>query len=218
MDAMITSGERKSSWLVGGFPTELRVARVAVAPPETYRSLIHREEWTAAERLEGDRRAEHVAGRVAARVALEALVGAEAAARAVVGRGEDGAPELSGLPDAPSVSISHTGGAAVAVAAHATCLGIDVCEYAKAMRVRRVVVRFVVPEETALAERGGVARWIALWALKEAGAKAVRRGLLGGGLRATCLASIDPPRFAWPALDAAVAYTAGDVIAVVYKL
>ena len=209
MGAMITSREFKSSRLVEGFPSGIHVARVALSevpplPPEA--------EWG---------QLEHAAGRIAARIALEPLLGERARDAAIV-RADDGAPELRSIEDrsgatGPLLSISHGRAAAVAVAAHASALGIDLCDHADAIRVRRVIVRFLAPEEAALAEHGGVSRWIALWALKEAGAKALRRGLLEGGLRATRLASVDPPRFSWPALDAALLYGADDVIAVVSK-
>ncbi len=205
---MITPDEPKSSELVEGFPADLRVACVPLADPDGYRARLREAEWAAAAALDGKRRVEHVAGRVAARNALEALVGPTAA---VIARADDGAPEVRGIADAPLVSISHGRAHAVAVAGYVRCLGIDLCEAADAPRVRRVAQRFISAEEVALGHE------TALWALKEAAAKALRRGLLDGGLRASCLASIDPPRFAWPALEAALVRRGGDAIAVVYQ-
>jgi 4'-phosphopantetheinyl transferase EntD len=214
---MITPGDGKSSELVGGFPTEFRVARVPVAAAESYRSCLRESEWIAANAFEGQRLIEHVAGRVAARIALAALIG-PAADDALIERADDGSPRVSGIFDPPLVSISHGRRAAVAVVGHARELGIDLCDHDDAMRVRRVVVRFVRPDETALAERGGVPRWAALWALKEAGAKALHHGLLEGGLRATSLRSIAPPVFDYPALAAQVSYGTDHVIALAYRL
>jgi 4'-phosphopantetheinyl transferase EntD len=203
---MITPNDSMSSTLVDGFPAELRVACVPLADPNGYRARLRDAEWAAAMALDGKRRIEHVAGRVAARIALEALVGPT---DAVIARAADGAPEVLG-DNAPLVSISHGHAWAVAVCGYANCLGIDLCEAGDAPRVRRVMQRFVSAEEVALGHE------TALWALKEAAAKALRRGLLDGGLRASCVASIDPPRFAWPALEANVVYRGGDAIAVVW--
>lgn len=214
---MIISQDFASSQVVGRFPPTLRVARVPIVPVDVYRDLLGDAEWTVACSLDSQRQLDYVAGRVAARVALHALIG-PAAADATIERADDGTPHIAGLAEPPLVSISHTRHHAVAVVGHAVCIGIDLCAHADAIRVRRVVVRFVAHDETALAEGGGVAQWTALWALKEAGAKAQRRGLLDGGLRSTCLTSIDPPRFAWPALEAIVVHGADDTMAVVYKL
>ena len=187
----------------------LRVARVPLADPASYRALLHADEWNLASAYDGRRRQEHVAGQVAARIALEALVGDGAA---VIGRDRDGAPEVR--DGSALVSISHGRRFAVAVAGHVRALGIDLCEHEQAARVRRVAERFISADENALAEPDA---WATLWALKEAAAKALRRGLLEGGLRASCLASLDPPRFASPALDAVLVRSDDDVVAVVYE-
>src|SRR5258708_13797773 len=100
-----------SSTLLGGLPDGLVAARVPVADPETYRAHLADAEWQAALAFDGKRRIEHVAGRAAARVALTALVGECAA---IVARGDDGAPHIVGLADAPLVSITHGRRAAVA--------------------------------------------------------------------------------------------------------
>jgi len=208
---MITPDDIKASALVGGFPSKLRVARVPLADPASYRALLHADEWHAASAYDGRRRQEHVAGQLAARIALEALVG-EAAHHAVIARDRDGAPEVRGLP--PLVSISHGRRFAVAVVGQVRALGIDLCEHEQSARVRRVAERFISAEENALAAADD---WATLWALKEAAAKALRRGLLEGGLRASCVASLEPPRFAWPALEAVLARSDDDVVAVVYS-
>jgi phosphopantetheinyl transferase (holo-ACP synthase) len=210
--AMITSADFKSSELVDGFPSNIRVARVLLS---RYHSFTDEVERAIADGLEGQRLIERVAGRAAARAALAALL-QDRIGEIRINRADDGAPEVVGILNPPLVSISHGRDSAVAVAASASHLGIDLCEHSDVMRVRRVAVRFVTPEETRLAARGGVARWAALWALKEAGAKAVRRGLLDGGLRATCLTSLDPPRFAWPPLDAIVVRRGEETVAVAY--
>jgi 4'-phosphopantetheinyl transferase EntD len=215
---MITPTDFKSSGLIAGFDDKLRVARVSLAEPGQYRERISDEEWQYACTLDGKRRIEHVAGRVAARAALHALVGSSAPDLGVViARAEDGAPEISGMAGPPLVSISHGHNAAVAAVGYVGCLGIDLCDHEDALRVRRVALRFMRPEETALAHRGGAARWASLWALKEAGAKALHHGLLEGGLRATSLASIEPAVFRWPSFVVSVIPSARDVVAVVYQ-
>ena len=214
---MITPNEGKSSELVNGFPTEIRVARAPIASAEADLANLHDAERAASARLDDRRRLEHIAGRLAARAALAALVG-PAGADAKIDRDPDGAPIVVGLADPPIISISHGRELAVAVAARTAAVGIDLCDYADAMRVRRVVLRFVRPEEGALVARGGVGEWCALWALKEAGAKALRHALLDGGLRATWVRGLEPPEFEWPALDAIVSRQRDHVIAVVYRL
>lgn len=205
---MITKDGPKSSTLVDGFPADFRVACVPLGDPIGYRPRLSEAEWAVAAAFDGQRRVEHVAGRVAARIALAALAGA---VDAEIARADDGAPQVRGMADPPLISISHGRGHAVAVVGHARCLGIDLCEAADAPRVRRVMQRFVAADEVALGHD------IELWALKEAAAKALRRGLLDGGLRASCVSSIDRPRFAWPALEAVVVNRGGDAIAVVYS-
>ena len=211
---MITPPRIKSSVLVEDFDDELRVARIPLTDVERYRDHVAPAEWVQASSLEGKRRVEHLAGRIAAHLALEALIGVS---DATIARADDGAPEIRGLDDPPIVSISHGRRTAVAAVGYVDALGIDVCDHEDVMRVRRVVLRFLRDDETALALGGGVARWIALWALKEAAAKALRQGLLDGGLRASCLSSIEPPRFAWPSFDATLVFGASDVIAVAFR-
>lgn len=210
---MITPGQFKSS-LVDGFDVALRVARIGLVGSEDYCEHLAAEELALSSKLDGRRRLEHLAGRMAARIALHALLGTTSA---VIVRAADGAPEILGLDDPPLLSISHGRKAAVAAVGHVGSLGIDVCDHADVMRVRRVAVRFLRPEETALAEKGGVGRWVSLWALKEAAAKALRKGLLEGGLRASHLAAIEPPRFLWPQLESTVVRGAGEAIAVVFR-
>jgi phosphopantetheinyl transferase len=182
-----------SSTLLRGLPDGLVGAAAPLVDPQRYRGLVADAEWTAAQAFDGKRRIEHVAGRVAARAALAAFLG-DAGACTIV-RDDDGAPAIAGLADPPLVSISHGRRGAVAVVGRVRALGIDLCDRDDASRVQRVATRFV--PEIAIVARDD--QWPALWALKEAGAKALRRGLLDGGLRATRLASIDPPRFASPA-------------------
>jgi 4'-phosphopantetheinyl transferase EntD len=200
--------EDASSTLLAGLPVGLVAARVPLADPEAYRALLADDEWRAALAFDGKRRNEHVAGRAAARAALRALVGDAAFA---IARGDDGAPRVVGLVDPPLVSISHGRRAAVAVVGRTRALGIDLCDRDDAARVARVARRFV-PEHAIVARDDD---WPRLWALKEAGAKALRVGLLEGGLRATTLASIDPPRFAEP-LQAHVIDEPDGVIAIVH--
>ena len=124
MRAMITPTQLKSR-LVDGFDDELRVARIALAEPHQYRDRVSDEEWGQADMLDGRRRVEFLAGRAAARVALNALLGPTA----------------------------------VAAVGHVACLGIDLCDRDDAIRVRRVALRFLCAEETALADRRGADGW-----------------------------------------------------------
>jgi phosphopantetheinyl transferase len=144
------------------------------------------------------RKGEWAAGRAAAREALQALVG-PLPAHVFIGQAADGAPEVRGLDHQPppAISISHGHREAVALAARTGRVGIDLCDHQDAHRVRRLAARFLAAEECALARTtDDDASWSTLWALKEAAAKALRVGLLDGGLRATRVASLDPPRFA----------------------
>lgn len=169
------------------------------------------------------RQGEWVAGRSAMREALHALVG-PLPTTVVIGQAADGAPEIRGLgyEPPPAISISHGHREAVAVAARVRRVGIGLCDHQDAYRVRRVAARFLAPEERALAEaKDDDASWSTLWALKEAAAKALRVGLLDGGLRATRVASLYPPRFApgsAPAiLRACVEQGPAEVIAVAWS-
>ena len=154
------------------------------------------------------RRAEWRAGRMAARQALAELGYPEAS----IGRDDDGAPVALGLDVA--VSITHGRRWAVGVAARAARLGVDLCEIARAPSVARVARRFLAAEERALP--ACAVDWAALWALKEAAAKALRRGVFDGGLAGSRVAALAPPRFAWPELVAELEVGAEDVVAVVY--
>jgi len=205
---MITPEGAKSSQLVDGFGP-VRVARTPLADPEAYRGTVAPEEWAAAQRLDGRRRIEHVAGRAAAHAALAAFAPGTVVA---ITRAADGAPELRGCQAA--LSISHGRRDAVAAVGRARALGIDLCDLDDAPRVRRIAPRFLDPGEAALAH--DAADWAALWAIKEAAAKALRRGLLDGGLRASRVIALDPPRLAFPALTAIVVRGERDAIAVVY--
>jgi phosphopantetheinyl transferase len=189
-----TTGMAAMIMSVGGMSPKLRVARVAFDSPAF----------------------EHVAGRSAARAALTELIGPRAS-DAVIARAEDGAPEIQGLDDPPLVSISHGHRAAVAVVGSVDALGIDLCDVVDAARVRRVAVRFLHTDEIALVDRDDDRQWAAMWALKEAAAKALRHGLLAGGLRVTRVLSLDPPRFAWPEFEASVVREPDDIVAVVYR-
>src|SRR5215813_9753715 len=102
-------------------------ARIAIAGSDL--DGIAPAERAEAERLGlGEhRRAEWRAGRLAARAALEGLLGAGAAAGLVVAREEDGAPVVVGA-DGVAVSISHGRRWAVAAAGRVARLGIDLCE------------------------------------------------------------------------------------------
>lgn len=188
--------------------SDLRLARTTVG--EAGLDDLAPEERAIAETIAPGRWPEFCAGRAAARAALAALCGPGAY---VIGRDAEGAPVVVGA--AARVSITHTRDEVAAVAGRVAALGVDLCAVADAPRVRRVAPRFIAAAERALPVDD--AAWAALWALKEAGAKAVGVGLLDGGLKATRLASLAPPRFASPALEAATDVDAGIVLAVVWR-
>jgi 4'-phosphopantetheinyl transferase EntD len=183
-------------------------ARVALGPSAL-------DDLVAAERAEAERqglgehrRAEWRAGRLAAHAALERLLG-DAARGLVVARDPDGAPTVA-VPGV-LVSISHGRRWAVAAAGRVARLGIDLCELARAGNVERIARRFLHVDERALPR--GEADWAALWALKEAAAKALRRGLFDGGLAASRVVALAPARFAYPALQVELEIGAEDVVA-----
>jgi 4'-phosphopantetheinyl transferase EntD len=188
--------------------SDLRLARTSVG--EAGLGDLPPEERAIAAAITPGRWPEFCAGRAAARAALTALLGA---GDYVIGRDAEGAPVVAGVD--VRVSITHTRDEAAAVAGRVAALGVDLCAVADAVRVRRVAPRFIAAEERALpVDDDG---WATLWALKEAGAKAVGVGLLDGGLKATRLVSLAPARFASPALEAAVEVAGGIVLAVVWR-
>jgi 4'-phosphopantetheinyl transferase len=175
-------------------------------------------ERAVAARFDGRRLDEFVAGRLAAHAALQQLLGDRAAA-IEIGRDAEGAPAMAGVAgDLPKLSISHGKSEAIAVAGFVARLGVDLCEFADSPRVERVSGRFIHESERDLARGiGHPVGWATLWALKEAGAKALGVGLFDNGLKATRLVSIDPPRFERPALEALVERDRDHVLAVVWS-
>ena len=125
---------------------------------------------------------EFLAGRLAARRAIAALLGTERALRIV--RERDGAPRIEGLPAGVTLalSISHGARRAIAVVAEGTApLGVDLTDWTDAPRIRRVARRaFPRPDERARALVDGRTACRA-WAIKEAVGKALRIGLLYDG-------------------------------------
>lgn len=187
-------------------------ARIAIAGPNL-------DEIAPAERAEAERlglgehrRAEWRAGRLAARAALGALLG-PAAEGLVVAREDDGAPVVVGADVA--VSISHGRRWAVAAAGRVARIGIDLCEVGRAPNVERIAQRFLHAEERALPR--SAADWALLWALKEAAAKVLRRGLFDGGLAASRVASLAPAAFSDAAFEVATEIGEEDCVALVYR-
>jgi 4'-phosphopantetheinyl transferase EntD len=167
------------------------------------------EERRIASELGEPRRAEFCAGRLAARRAI-------GPGNHVIGRHDDGAPRVLGHDDL-LISITHDRREAVAVVGEGLALlGCDLAELAQAPRIEKVSHRFIPPEDAALPTdaRG----WAVLWALKEAAAKAQRRGLLThDGLRSSRLRSLDPPAFLSPELEAIVELRGESVLAIVWR-
>lgn len=194
--------------------THNRVVKARVAIGSDDLSGLPTAERELAERLGlgPHRRAEWRAGREAARMALAALLGDEPH-RFTIGRADDGAPIVVGVE--AQISISHGRHWAVAAAGRVAQLGIDLCELGRAANVERISRRFLAEEERNLPRTA--AEWATLWALKEAAAKALRRGLFDGGLAASRVATIAPPAFTWPHLEVLLEVGEDDAVAIVYS-
>jgi 4'-phosphopantetheinyl transferase EntD len=160
------------------------------------------------------RRAEWRAGRLAAHGALVLLLGDAGAAGLCIVRADDGAPQVEGADVA--LSLSHGKKFAVAAAGRVARLGIDLCEIARAPNVERIAGRFLHADERSLPRTP--ADWALLWALKEAAAKALRRGLFDGGLAGSRVVSLSPTggSFAFPDFVVETEIGEEDVTAIVY--
>lgn len=110
-----------------------------------------------------------------------------------------------------AISISHSRELAVAVVGHVARLGIDLCEYDRGAQIRAIAPRFLTAAECELiaVDRDAPALWAALWAAKEAGLKALGRGLEAlfdvPGLHTPRLPAIEIRSLAPPAYIAATA-------------
>jgi len=163
-------------------------------------------------------RLEFLAGRAAARQALHSLLGA-AAVNVETLRDSDGAPRLVGLSQPISISISHGLHRAVAAAGAFRRLGIDLVDLAHAPRLVELGPRYLGAELSLLSSPWAHA---ACWAAKEAGLKALRLGLLDGGVfgpgsGAIRVVSLDPPRLDPAGLSLALAEVAEGPVAVVWE-
>lgn len=134
------------------------------------------------------RRAEFVAGRRAARVALGAL----GVAAVAIERAADGAPRVVGADVV--LSITHGARSAYAAAVRDGRLGIDLTDHGDAARIGRIARRaFPRTRERDLALTDAASSCRA-WALKEALAKALGIGMLEqGGVERIELMALDPP-------------------------
>jgi phosphopantetheinyl transferase (holo-ACP synthase) len=113
-----------------------------------------------------------------------------------------------------SVSITHEGSVAVAIAARVSRLGIDLCR--NDSRLPSLAARFLVAEQ-ALATT--TAELAVCFAAKEAALKALGLGLIDGGVldgTAVTIVSLDPPRLSSAELAVAVAKGREGALAVVY--
>ena len=115
------------------------------------------------------RRTEWLGGRCAAKFALMQLCGQPEVAPAcfAIANEDCGRPFVqASLAPLPRLSLSHSGGLAVALAAQGPC-GLDVQEACPTLA--RVQERFASPAEQALGGSCALLRWLALiWAAKEA--------------------------------------------------
>lgn|GEM_PF-3886271 len=163
------------------------------------------------------RRLEHLAGRLAARRALLAL-GFDPSRTQII-RDLDGGPKLRGEAEALAISITHSAGLAYAAVGCVRSLGIDLCCLEAGQRLRLVADRFLRRERHLL---GSPYEHAACWALKEAGLKALRLGLLEGGIfderhRIEVL-SLDPPRIRPPWLRVRIIRTHLGPLAIAWQL
>jgi phosphopantetheinyl transferase len=169
-----------------------------------YLSGAERREWAALKGPE-KRRTEWVLGRAAAKDAVRRLLKARYdvdvfPADIEIGHDEDGrpvasAPHLGGSMEYPAVSVSHSEAWIVALAGYTgRNLGIDL-EPVRPREESFLRIAFDEPELAPLASLAPPERdeWITrLWCAKEAVAKAVGTGLVGGP-RAVTVTAIDPP-------------------------
>jgi len=135
---------------------------------------------------------EFVAGRLAARRAIESLIGVPAPVS--IEREPGGAPRIVGVDVELSVSITHGRAHAVAVVAEGRApLGVDLTDTRDAARIRRVAERaFPRENEREMALADDRAARLA-WATKEAIGKALRIGLLyDAGFARIALLSLAP--------------------------
>jgi len=174
----------------GTCPLVLAVARIetpSVGSDPAITAWLVGEERARFERLRVDgARADFLAGRVAAKLALAALGGAgiPEAQRIEIRRGCWHQPCVIGAGDAAAVTLAHSGGLAVAVAfdERLRC-GVDIER--RRRPVGDVVRHETTADETAWAEAGGVGeaetRWLLLWTAREAIGKCLGVGLLLSG-------------------------------------
>jgi 4'-phosphopantetheinyl transferase len=101
-------------------------------------------------------------------------------------RGQNGKPELAGTCDGIRISLSHSGRLAALAIARDRRVGVDVQEFPATMDPLRMAERFYPPDEARFVAAGGtggqMARFIRLWARKEACVK-VAGGVLMQGMR-----------------------------------
>jgi 4'-phosphopantetheinyl transferase EntD len=179
---------------------------------------------TTAERklLEGvtssKRRRELIAGRKAGHQALAGL--REEADRFEILTDFDGSPRVVGTETPPVLSITHGRRRAVAAAGFFGRLGIDLCDIDQAPRLMKLAEKLFAPEEIHLLSSPW--SYAACWAAKEAGLKALRLGILDGGMfgpasTAIKVMSLDPPRLAPTSLSLTFGDVADGPLAVVWE-
>ncbi len=129
------------------------------------------------------------------------------------------------------VSITHTRGRAIAIAARCTRLGVDLVDHRDIARIERLAPRYLADERALLADASETRdaserdahehRHAQCFAAKEAALKALGLGLLDGGAfdRAwpVRVVSLDPPRLAGADLTLVLGRAGASAIAVVYR-
>ncbi len=180
---------------VGGHALMLAERPIAARVDDADLERLSPSERARATGFSSERRVrEFVAGRLAARDAMAALIGPLPAALAI-DRHDDGAPRIVGLASEVSLTISHAERSALAVVASgALSIGLDLTDHADAARIRRVARRAFPRAEERERCLASDADAIAAWAIKEACAKALRVGLLEqGGFARFEVTSLAPP-------------------------
>jgi phosphopantetheinyl transferase (holo-ACP synthase) len=162
-------------------------------------------------------RAAFAAGRVAAHRAIWRAVGRPCQ----VLREGDGAPRIDGPAGTAQLSLSITHGRrrALAIVARVPRLGIDHCDLEQAPRLEALAERFLRQERPLLTSAHALA---ACWAAREAALKALRVGIVEGGVLGPApptvwVASLEPPRLVPDRLHLAFGETPEGPVAVVWQ-
>jgi 4'-phosphopantetheinyl transferase len=182
------------------------------APIARLMPLLDRSEYEKSARRLGEERDRYVVAHALLRLALAEWLQLPATSFTFSSTcehcgGPHGPPRLVGVPDAPSVSLTHSGWRVAVAIANRARVGIDV----ERLERNRDDVAFLQKAALSLIERGEIARLapaarpralLCIWTRKEALLKATGRGLAISPELLTMSASDAPPALvAWDARD-----------------